>query len=193
MDLYKDEKNVFSINAFQFPIGVSDFDTFLSPLATSTWGWATWKDRWCFFKKEMEQQKVISQNRHLRNRFNLADYDYISMMNNKNSWGIKWYYSAFIKNALGVFPTRSLIKNVGFDNSGAHSKKVNFQQSIYKKKPIVIKKNTVNYFFYSRVLDFFSKKKEHNIKKNIKVKKKGTLQGLIKRALKKIIRVLGAL
>jgi putative methyltransferase (TIGR04325 family) len=38
-----------------------------------------------------------------------------------NSWAIRWYASAFIKDKYTLYPATSLIYNIGFDNSGTHS------------------------------------------------------------------------
>jgi hypothetical protein len=118
LDLYENDKNVYAVNAFQFPLGVSEFETFLCPLGTSSWGWATWADRWNVFEKVPKYKNLIQNNEYLRNRFNFAGYDYAKMLDNPKSWAIRWYYSVFIQNGLGLFPTISLVQNIGFDGSG---------------------------------------------------------------------------
>jgi len=65
-----------------FPIQTDKVDTFLSPLATSTWGWATWVDRWSAFEVEPRHKHIIQTNRFIRSRFNFADYNYADMLNN---------------------------------------------------------------------------------------------------------------
>ena len=37
-----------------------------------------------------------------------------------NTWAIFWYASIFLQNGLCLAPSKSLVKNVGFDNSGVH-------------------------------------------------------------------------
>ncbi len=118
LNLYENEKNVYSVNAFQFPLPVTEFETFLCPLGTSSWGWATWADRWKVFEKVPKYKNLIQNNDYLRNRFNFAGYDYAKMLDNPKSWAIRWYYSVFMQNGLGIFPTISLVQNIGFDGSG---------------------------------------------------------------------------
>ncbi len=43
-----------------------------------------------------------------------------------NSWAIRWNASAFLNNKLTLYPGRSLVQNIGHDNSGAHSGTNNF-------------------------------------------------------------------
>ena len=38
-----------------------------------------------------------------------------------NSWAIRWYASAFLKNKLCLYPGKSYIQNIGTDGSGTHS------------------------------------------------------------------------
>ena len=38
-----------------------------------------------------------------------------------DSWAIGWYASMFLEGGLTIFPARSLLENIGFDGTGAHS------------------------------------------------------------------------
>lgn len=118
--VYADSPNVYAINAYQFPLAISRFDTFLSPLATSSWGWATWADRWAAFDPSLAWREHIQSDPLLRDRFNFGGYDYATMLNNPKSWAIRWYYSVWLRNGLGLYPTQSLVQNIGFDGSGEH-------------------------------------------------------------------------
>ncbi len=139
--MYKDSPNVYSINGFQFPIDTNRLDTFLCPLATSSWGWATWKSRWDVFKDKIENKEIIQNHPWLRARFNFAGYDYATMLDNSNSWAIKWYYSVFLVNGLGLFPTKSLVSNIGFDGSGEHCTRDIIVNEIPKDKIVMQKRN----------------------------------------------------
>jgi hypothetical protein len=153
---YQDDKQIFSVNGFMFPI---DFDveaeTFLCPLATSAWGWATWANRWDKFEVEPKYNETIERNSFLSQRFNFANYNYLAILR-MNTWDIRWYYTAFIRNGLGVFPTKSLVKNIGFDNSGTHSGNEQIKQELYMS-PIEHKYLTeLNIDFYAKFLDHFT-------------------------------------
>ena len=41
----------------------------------------------------------------------------------RNSWAIKWYASAFIENKLTLYPSHSLVHNIGNDGSGTNTSK----------------------------------------------------------------------
>lgn len=37
-----------------------------------------------------------------------------------SSWAIRWYASAFLANKLTLYPGKTLVKHIGFDNSGTN-------------------------------------------------------------------------
>jgi hypothetical protein len=44
--------------------------------------------------------------------------DQIKLLN--DSWAVRWYASAFLADKLTLYPGRSLVHNIGNDNSGTH-------------------------------------------------------------------------
>lgn len=52
-----------------------------------------------------------------------------------NSWAIRWHASAFLADKLTLYPSKSLVNNIGFDNSGTHCGfSDNYDQEIYQNK-----------------------------------------------------------
>lgn len=177
LEMYESASNIYAINAFQFPLDINKTDTFLCPLSTSSWGWATWKDKWNCFQENIEFKDVIQNHDVLRRRFNIADYDYASMLNNHKSWAIKWYYSVFLMNGLGLFPTKSLVENIGFDGSGENCGIEEVYGKLSKSKVVLSKKERINLEWYAMLLDWFTDAKTEIAKKN-------TVVGKIKNFLK---------
>jgi hypothetical protein len=157
LDTYEASKQVFSINGFMFPI---DFESvpgaFLSPIATSSWGWATWADRWLQFEAKPKYINEIESNISLKNRFNLGNLDYLYMLKNINTWDIRWYYSAFTRNGLGLFPTHSLVQNIGFDGSGSHGGNERLEQGLYAAPLPVINQSSIDLKKYSKLVNYFT-------------------------------------
>lgn len=153
--VYEKVDNVYAVNAYMFPIQTKSATTFLSPLGTSTWGWATWANKWSAFERTPLYKDSIQKNKFLRARFNLADYNYAGMLDNTNSWGIRWYYSVFMRNGLGVFPTKSLCYNIGFSIESTHTKNEIEQMDIYNSKIPVELVSHVDMEIYSKILTHF--------------------------------------
>ena len=166
LELYKDDAHVYAINGFQFPIDFDQTSTFLCPLATSSWGWATWKRAWSCFQEEASHTTLLQNHKHLSRRFNFADYDYVNMLDNPNSWAIRWYYSVFLRNGLGVFPTRSLVENIGLDSSGTHGGTIEGKQERLNITIAHKKQQEIDLIKYAKMLDYFSE--DNDINRRIK-------------------------
>jgi len=158
--LYQDSPNVYSVTGFMFPVGGVEAKTVLLPYI-STWGWATWKSKWEIFDTHMPDKAMIKHNPFLLSRFNLADYNYAGMLDLGNkSWGIKWYFSVFIRNGLSVFPTQTLVNNIGFDGSGENCVAEDSDTSFPLSEQIMVShESTINLVFYSSFLNYFSNPK----------------------------------
>lgn len=126
LEKYKDEKKVFHITGWRNPIKkTSDDSCFFYP-RMDCWGWATWADRWNFFKKDPEYFKSIFSKK-MRREFDgrgseRGTWGQIEANANGtlNTWAVFWGASIFIKNGLCLAPSSSLVKNIGMDNSGEH-------------------------------------------------------------------------
>lgn len=93
----------------------------------STWGWATWKDRWMDIDWSVGDYRRFRWNLFERIRFCFGGNDTVSMLKAQmtgklDSWGIRWCYAQSRRRKLAVAPKRSLVRNIGFDNTGTHSK-----------------------------------------------------------------------
>lgn len=171
LKMYKDQKHVYSVTGFMFDMKTEIKKTVLLPF-TSTWSWGTWKDRWSPFNIDNFKNVVISDSKFLTSRFNLGDYDYVKMLESggMNSWGIKWYYHIFKRNGLNVFPTTSLVSNIGFDGSGTNCG-TSFHHSTELEKTIEVKLcKEMDLSFLKSYLSYFenTKSKKINLRETIR-------------------------
>lgn len=130
LEMYYERNDIWSISGFVIPeIGykankITSEELVLAPRASS-WGWSTWKYKW---NQANWDSKFIANSL----KFNYKDYsrtggDKLRMLlreieGKSNSWAIIWDYNHFINKAYCVYPVKPLIKNIGLDNSGTHSK-----------------------------------------------------------------------
>lgn len=179
LTMYGSSAQVYSINGFMYPLRYATKDVVLLPY-TSTWGWATWKEKWAAFSPQMEGKEFLTGNPFLAARFNLGDYRYTDMLNfGNNSWGIKWYYSVFLRGGLNVYPTHSLVSNIGFDGSGTNG-------GISREGEISVLKSVKIQMKLRETIDlaFFDKFANHFKKENLSLPKRSVK--LLKRAIKKL-------
>ncbi len=130
LEFYKDEEKVMSVHGYIYPVEAKLPETFFLRGA-DCWGWATWKRGWNMFEADGNKLLIDLKTRRLTYRFDFdGSYSYTKMLEDQvkgknDSWAIRWYASAFLKNKLTLYPGRSLIFNIGTDASGTHCEAVN--------------------------------------------------------------------
>ena len=124
---YREEKKIFSISGYNYPIKISQkylYDIYFFE-RFSSWGWATWKDRWNEINFDLNSNELIFNNKKLQNQFQKGGKDLYYMLldqvNNKiNSWAIRVAYHCFKEKYLNIYPINTKVNNIGHDNSGTH-------------------------------------------------------------------------
>jgi len=54
LEFYQDEKKVWHISGWNYPINIDIKDDVFLWRVMNCWGWATWKDRWNFYEKNVD-------------------------------------------------------------------------------------------------------------------------------------------
>lgn len=144
LDLYEADENVASIHAWTLPLKGNEIQTYFLKGA-DCWGWATWRRAWQHFERDGKKLLNELENKHLTEKFDLENsYPYTQMLRDQihgknNSWAIRWHASAFLKGMLTLYPNKSLVQNIGFNNPLAthtsaqdtlkfYSRKIDFEQ-----------------------------------------------------------------
>ena len=124
LDKYKYEEDVISIHGYCLPIEYPGETFFLK--GADCWGWATWERGWKLFNKDSQELMRQLRMKSLLYEFDFnGSHDFSGMLQKQiegkvNSWAIRWYASAFLHNKLTLYPSRSLVINIGGDGSGTH-------------------------------------------------------------------------
>ena len=150
LDLYEKEDDVISIHSYIYPVKTKAKlpETFFLKGADS-WGWATWKRGWDLFESDAEKLYNQIKNRKLEYEFDYQGAtNYVKMLKRQingkvDSWAIRWYASAFLKNKLTLYPGRSLLNNIGTDREGTHTQMTEDYETIITDKPVRIEKISV--------------------------------------------------
>lgn len=126
LTLYEQSERVISIHGYVYPVEGPLPETFFLKGA-DCWGWATWARGWEIFEKDGRALLREIEARKLEKRFDFnGAYGYTRMLREQvagknSSWAVRWYASAFLKDKLTLYPGRSLVRNIGNDDSGTHS------------------------------------------------------------------------
>ena len=125
LDRYQGDLRVASIHGYVYPIMETLPETFFLRGA-DCWGWATWRRGWQLFNPDGTALLEALESQHLTSEFDFdGSFQYTQMLRDQidgknDSWAIRWYASAFLANALTLYPGRSLVHNIGNDGSGTH-------------------------------------------------------------------------
>jgi len=129
LEFYKDNKNIWSISGYGPDMECLknyNEDIYLSPRGSS-WGWATWKDRWDTIDWEIKDWQEFKKDEKATEKFNLGGNDMykmleLQMLGKIDSWAIRWCYNQFKQDKYTIYPKKSKVINDGFnDGKGTHN------------------------------------------------------------------------
>jgi hypothetical protein len=127
LSYYESNLNVFSVSGYSVKcVKQNDDDVYFTKRASS-WGWATWADRWLEVDWEVKDYSYFEDHLQTRFLFNKMGSDLTDMLRKQmagkiDSWAIRWAYHQFKKNMYTVYPTISKIENIGTSVSATHTK-----------------------------------------------------------------------
>ncbi|NJL13965.1 MAG: glycosyltransferase [Microscillaceae bacterium] len=143
LDYYAGDTRIFSLSGYRFPFPIPanyPHDVLVLPRASS-WGWATWHNRWQKADWKMLDFENFKKNRALQKAFNAGGPDLSPMLCKQqkgwiDSWAIRWIYAHFKHQAWALYPTISKVRNIGNDGSGTHSHASRRFESDFREAPL---------------------------------------------------------
>ena len=127
---FEKDNRVFQISGYSPKITQKiEGDIYLYGRAQS-WSWATWKNRWSTIDWDVKDYYLLCSNRRLRKNFNSHGSDLTGMLKSYmagkiSSWYIRFCYSMHKQNKYTICPSKSLVRNDGFNNDATHCKSYN--------------------------------------------------------------------
>lgn len=124
LEVYADEPRVMHVSGYMYPLELRDRDTvFLRVL--SCWGWGTWARAWRHYEPDVAKHLKFVTPERVR-KFNVeghADF-YRQLQENASgrmrTWAVRWYASWLAHDGISLFPTKSLVQNIGHDGTGVN-------------------------------------------------------------------------
>ena len=127
LEFYKNDEKVMSITGYTYPCKMpNDYDKdVLIFYRSSSWGWATWKNEWNTIDFNITIEHEIFNNKILQKQFNRGGDDLFEMLKMQmdgkiNSWAIRFALFHSLTESFTLYPSKSLVKNIGHDESGTH-------------------------------------------------------------------------
>jgi hypothetical protein len=125
LEMYRDDKQVACIHGIKVTVDVPLPETFFLRGA-DIWGGGTWKRAWELYEYDAGRLLKEIESKRLSKTFDFdGAFGFTQMLRDQargklNTWDIQWYATTFLRNMLTLYPGRSLVQNIGFDNSGTH-------------------------------------------------------------------------
>lgn len=143
LEIYKNTPQVASIHGYGLPLKEQLPETYFMRGA-DCWGWATWQRAWAHFEADGQKLlRALQQNKLVK----IFDFDHtqanIQMLKDQirgknNSWAIRWHASAFLKEMVTLYPGRSLVNNIGMDNTGEHCGETTIFNTAVCQTPVTV-------------------------------------------------------
>jgi GR25 family glycosyltransferase involved in LPS biosynthesis len=130
LDCLRNDKNVRSLCGYTNPNCPFIFEPgsdLLSLHRFSTWGWATWSDRWQDYNRDSTLRELLERTKtsiELISSFapdlSVLCEDPAYLNGSIDIWSVPWTLLHFLTNTYAVFPIESVIENIGLDGSGVN-------------------------------------------------------------------------
>jgi acetyltransferase-like isoleucine patch superfamily enzyme len=125
LEIYKDNSKVMHVSGYMYPNSVNIQSSIVPLRILSCWGWGTWSRAWAFYNDNVnELMSKIGFSPKAINRFNILGHAHFYEQLELNStgkiktWAVKWYASWLLNKGVSIFPSKSLVNNIGHDGSG---------------------------------------------------------------------------
>jgi hypothetical protein len=172
LDNYIKCNKIFSISGYRPPINTQNKKLIIRRM--SSWGWATWKNRWnkgAWSKKDTSIALLnpITFFKLLVTGPDLLPTYILFFFKKINVWAVRWQISQLKYNSFTIYPSVSYLSNIGHDLTGSHSKETNvFNTKVNANfssedmlKPIKSFEFSIKYWFFffknSSSITFFKK------------------------------------
>lgn len=138
LDMYEEKHEVFSVCAYTNKVSIPknyNDDAYFC-VRSSSWGWATWADRWNSVDWELNDWAKYVGMKNAFNKWGGSDcYGMLQGWRNglNKSWAIRFCFAQFLQQKLSLFPVISKISNEGFDGEGTNCKKYNRFKYVFDK------------------------------------------------------------
>lgn len=159
LNYYADAAEVMHISGFRYPVDQFESDDTFFLHVPLCWGWATWQRAWRSFSNDISVMGRFDRQRIRQFDFGDSYAFWRQLELNKSgalkTWFIFWYATLYLRGGLSLFPSRSLVQNIGMDNSGTHSSTSNDYRVVLSDTPIQVTRiplveSTTGYEFHQR-------------------------------------------
>lgn len=126
LEKYKTQENIYSVSGYSFKLEDLQIKEEVALVKrASSWGWATWKNRWNSADWKVTEFDSFMLDKNRRSVFKDAGEDQLPMLVKQqkgviDSWAVRWTFHHYLNNAYCLVPKCSKVKNIGTDGTGTN-------------------------------------------------------------------------
>ena len=128
LERYRDDDRVMHVAGSCLMRNMKERESYFFSKYPAVWGWATWKDAWSKFS--LDTPNFEEDFRQIDRQFPLDEEKaYWKMIMGRHfagridTWDYAWAFSIWRHQGLAVYPTRNLVRNIGFGADSTHTKR----------------------------------------------------------------------
>jgi SAM-dependent methyltransferase len=123
---FEENDQVVCISGFSYPLWPRPRKPYFL-LGAETWSMATWKHKWINFERDVNVLISLSEKPATKKKMDKYGIPFSKLLviqskGNADSWGVRWWTSALLKNSYCLYPPRPLCINIGWGAEATHTK-----------------------------------------------------------------------
>lgn len=121
---YQDDERVICVTGYSFPLWPQRRSPYFLRGA-ETWSMGTWRRGWNHFRADGKQLLAELEARGLIRLFRRDGFGFYEMLQQQirgenDSWGVRWWTSAFVANKYCLYPPEPLCVSIGYGDDSVH-------------------------------------------------------------------------
>jgi hypothetical protein len=124
LDYYKDNEKVICVTGYSWPLRPAPKQPYFLRGA-ETWSMGTWRRAWRYFCPDGKRLLLDLQSRGLVKKFRSDGFGFYEMLKSQvrgdiDSWGVRWWASAYINDMYCLYPHKPLCVSIGYGEDSVH-------------------------------------------------------------------------
>lgn len=126
LNFYKDNDKVICVTGYSWPLKpMPDKPYFVR--GAETWSMGTWRRGWSHFCSDGNKLLADVESNGLVKKFRSDGFGFYEMLQRQvrgeiDSWGVRWWTSAFVQDKYSLYPHRALCVSIGYGADSVHCK-----------------------------------------------------------------------
>jgi len=125
LDYYKNNEKVICLSGFSFPLKPAPKQPYFLRGA-ETWSMATWQRGWKYFCADGKKLLADIESQGLTKKFSSDGFGFDRMLKRQingeiDSWGVRWWTSAFVNDKYCLYPEKPLCVSIGYGSDSVHN------------------------------------------------------------------------